>query len=229
MAHVFTGLGGALDQAFLFNHVDGRHPHRCLERARGEGVEVARAFAESVDQLRRRDDARERKAVPHRLAERDDVGLERRRLIAPPASSPSETRLDLVADEESTGFVDQLRRARHESGRDLGQALVGQDGTEQEGGEPGFARFKIGDAAANLLDVEVEQLLISGAVANGAVALGEGEAGELGGVAVTQPGELAHFGAIAVVGGGRNRGRPYDPSRRAPSAGQPRWLRSPCR
>ncbi|MCY1401174.1 hypothetical protein D9M71_162860 [compost metagenome] len=101
-----------------------------------------------------------RVAVTHGLAEGDNVRYHRVSLMPPHMlAGTGEARLHLVGDEQTTGLADQGSGLFHEPGRHAGQALVGEQGIDQQRGRADALGFQRGDGFIDVGGVLLKQLL----------------------------------------------------------------------
>ncbi|MNF64560.1 hypothetical protein D3C84_462960 [compost metagenome] len=157
-------LPGIAQQVLVFDHVEHRHADGGGHWRAAEGVEVEVGPAECLDPLAAGHQPSEGETVAHGFAEGDDVRHGAVGLVAPHlCTGAGEAGLDFVDDQQAAGLVDQLGDPLDVAGGQPWNALVGEQGVDQHGGQLGALGLQRGDRLGHLGHVLVGQLFRAGA------------------------------------------------------------------
>ena len=130
--------------------------------------------------------------------------------MAPPLACAAVSGLDLVGDDEAAARPDPGGGLLHEARRDVGQALIGQDGADDQGRDPVAGGLQGVHGPVEPGEVGLGQGFTRQAGLRRPEGLGEGEAAETG--RTVRPRRQAAHGAhqlgVAVVGGVRAEDTP---------------------
>ena len=202
-ARVVTDHAGILHQPLLLHHLERGPRGGTGHRVAREGVEIAKRAAKRIHRIMRGDHRRHRMPVRHRLADGDDVGGKADLAETPEirAKTP-ETGLHLIRDDHATRAAHHLDRRIKPAMGQVGKALVGEEGAEDQRGKPVRGRLKRVDLFLHLRRKGMG-MGHSRNPAQGAIAVRRGHEGHVGGIAPRWrvcPAELMHGRRVAVIG-----------------------------
>ena len=197
-----TDIARIVDHAFGFERVDHGKSHFALQRASGEGVEIARLCAKAFNQIAPRGGGRQWQARPHRFAGNDDVRDQAYRVITPPLAGAPISSLNLVGDDQAACGLHDLGGFGHKSFGNVRQTFIGKDRAQGERRKARAFGLQLVNRRAQAGDISVSQRCTGKTGLHGAVSFGERNCtqAKVALVILAQIGQRTNHGVVAVIG-----------------------------